>query len=198
MNQEKNSSEIDQVKQVLAKSFDGSEGDDIPPMPDGLRDRIEDQYGRAASDEVVRDSGESFFSLLSQLFRKPAFAVGMAAVIMLVVGTALLNRPTGDPGFRGPGSSTEVRLVLHQVDAATVQGIESAGIDRGAMVVTASADELGAALDRAGVRIVIDGRVNKLFGYLPGASEPSLEEDLPSDPSVLAAKVAEVQGKLTK
>lgn len=198
MNHEKNSSEIDQVKEVLAKSFDGSEGDDVPPMPEGLRDRIADQYGRTAPDGVAKGSGESFFSLISQLFRKPAFAVGMAAVIMLVVATAVFNRPGDDPGFRGPGSSSEVTLVLHEVDAATVEGIKNAGIDSEALVETTSADELGEALDQTGVRIVLDGRVHKILGYMPGESEPAMEEEMPSDPAALAAKVAAFQAKLSK
>ena len=199
MNHEKNNSEIDQVKQLLAKSFDGSEGDDVPPMPEGLRDRIADQYGRTASNEVVEKStGESFFSLISQLFRKPAFAVGMAAVIMLLVATAVFNRPDTNPGFRGGDDPSSVTLVLHLIDAPTTEAIKASGFDSEALKETKNPDELGDLLDDAGVRIVLDGSVNKILGYMPGEATPAIEEEMPSDAAALAAKVAAMQAKLTK
>jgi hypothetical protein len=198
MKHEKNTSEMDQLKQVLAKSFDGSEGDDVPPMPDGLRDRIADQYGRSTSSEVVERTGDSFFSLLGQLFRKPAFAVVTAGVIMMVVATAVFKRPGSEP-FRDPGGTpSAVTLVLHQIDAPTTEGIKSAGFASKALTETQNADELGAALEAEGVRIVIDGAAGKIFGYLPGEATPAIEEDLPADPAALAAKVAAFQAKLTK
>jgi hypothetical protein len=200
MKHEKNTSEIDQLKQVLAKSFDGSEGDDVPPMPDGLRDRIADQYGRTASSEVVERTGDSFFSLLGQLFRRPAFAAVTAAVIMLVVATAIFNKPGGGEPFRDPGGDTRsaVTLVLHLIDTPTTDAIKSAGFASEALMETKNPDELGAVLQKAGVRIVLDGRVGKIFGYLPGEVTPAIEEDLPADPAALAAKVAAFQAKLTK
>ena len=198
MNHEKNTSDIDQLKQVLAKSFDGSEGDDVPPMPEGLRDRIADQYGRTASHEVVESTGERFFSLISQLFRKPAFAVGMAAVVMLIVATAVFNRPDSTTGFRGGDDPSSVTLVLHLIDAPTTEVIKTSGFDSEALKETKNPDELGEVLDSAGVRIVLDGRVNKILGYMPGETEPAIEEDMPSDPAALAAKVAAFQAKLTK
>ena len=36
----------DELKVLLAKSFQAEQAEDVPPLPDGLRDRIRDQYGQ--------------------------------------------------------------------------------------------------------------------------------------------------------
>lgn len=198
MNHEQNTPDLDDLKQVLAKSFDGSEGDDVPPMPEGLRDRIADQYGRAAAPAAVRSTGESLFARISELFRKPAFAVAAAAVVMLVIATSVLNRPDRATVFRGGGPGSEVTLVLHRVDAPTTASIKAAGFDGEALTETRNPDELGAVLAAPGAHIVIDGGAAKILGYLPGEAKPSIEEELPGDPAALAARVAAVQAVLLK
>ena len=104
MNHEKKPSDIEQLKQVLAKSFDGSEGEDIPPLPEGLRDRITDQYGRRATpSQDARTSTETLFSRISGLFRTPAFAGATAVLIVLLVATAVIRQPDGTKVTRGGG-----------------------------------------------------------------------------------------------
>ena len=36
--------QYEELKALLSKSFSAEEGEDIPPIPDQIRDRIQDQY----------------------------------------------------------------------------------------------------------------------------------------------------------
>lgn len=196
MNHEKNTSEQDDLKQVLSKSFDGAEGDDVPPMPEGLRDRIADQYGRSVAPRESA-TGEGLFSRISRLFQQPAFAAATAVILLLVVATAVMNRPDSPSGFRGgTGTGAAVTIVLHQVDAPTRGVIMDVGFDAEALTETKSPDELGAALEGNGVRIVIDGAASRILGFRPGETTPSVEEALPSDPSALAGRMVAIQARL--
>ena len=58
--------------------------------------------------------------------------------------------------------------------------------------------ELAKALQATGARIVLDGAAHKILGYLPGQTEPHIEEPLPGDPTELANRIAAIQLKLTE
>ena len=199
MNHEKKSSDIDQLKQVLAKSFDGGEADDVPPLPDGLRDRITGQYGRSATpSQNARTSTDTLFSRISQLFRTPAFAGAAAVLILLLVATVIINRPDSTRGLRGGDGHPSLTVVLYQLDEATRSAVIESDLDGNALTTAGSEPELAEALQATGARIVLDGAAHKILGYLPGQTEPHIEEPLPGDPTELANRIAAIQLKLTE
>jgi hypothetical protein len=57
MTNDPHSPDLDQIKSLLAKSFDASEGDDVPPLPESLRDRINGQYGRTQAHRTASSGG---------------------------------------------------------------------------------------------------------------------------------------------
>ena len=198
MNQEKKSSEIDQLKQLLAKSFDGGEADDVPPLPDGLRDRIAGQYGRSATpSQGMRPRTETLFSRISRLFRTPAFAGAAAVLILLLVATVVINRPDSTGGLRGGDDGhSSLTVVLYQLDEASRSAVSD--LDGSALTTAGSEAELAKALEGTGARIVLDGEADKILGYLPGQTAPHIEEPLPGDPAELAKRIAAIQFKLAE
>lgn len=199
MNPEKKSSEIDQLKQLLAKSFDGSEADDIPPLPEGLRDRIADQYGRSAPpSQRARTSTDTLFSRISRLFQTPALAGVAAVLILLLVATVVINRPDSTKGLRGDGELPSVTLVLYKLDEQSRSVVTESDLEGSALTTVASETELAKALEAEGARIVLDGTAGKILGYHPGQTDPAIEEPLPDDPGTLALRLAAIQRQLDK
>lgn len=203
MKPEKTSPDLEQLKQLLAKSYDGSEGEDIPPLPDSLRDRLADQYGRsAATPSPVAERGKvGLFASLAQLFATPAMRAVAAVVILLLVVTVVISTgPESTQGVvRGGGENLSgITCILHQLDADEQKAVAASGLDERALRTTDSPAALDAALQGEGVRIVLDGENDLILGYLPGDTAPSIEEPLPGDPGTLTAKVAEMAAKLGK
>ena len=190
MSQDPNSANLEDLKKVLAKSFDGAEGEDVPPLPESLRDRIADQYGRSA-EPAPKEQSEGFFAWLTSLFAQPAFAGAAAALVLLVTASVLLWNPDDSGQFRnGSGSNTSaVTLVLYQIDDATAASLREADLfDEKATRVATTASELEAI---APPRIVLDGSTETIRAFAEGSDAP-LEADLPADPQQLADKVAEL------
>ena len=86
------SDQYEELKVVLSKSFSAEEGEDIPPIPDQIRDRIQDQYGRksAAHGASSANHDESFIARISRLFTQPQFSGAMAAVALIAVAAFFL------------------------------------------------------------------------------------------------------------
>ena len=194
MKQDPNSANLDDLKALLAKSFDGAEGDDVPPLPESLRDRISDQYGRSSSPAPQAHS-PGFFAWLTSLFAQPAFAGVAAALVLVITATVLLNKPGNDGTYRGdPGAAgPAVTLVLFQVDDAATQSIRSADLfDEKAVRVATTIAELDAI---APPRIVIDGSTGTIQAFAEGSDTP-IEAPLPTAPQELADTVADLLGKI--
>ena len=91
--------QYEELKALLSKSFSAEEGEDIPPIPDQIRDRIQDQYGResAAPGTSSTSHEESFIARISRLFAQPQFSGAMAAVALIAVAAFLLIPGRDDP-----------------------------------------------------------------------------------------------------
>jgi hypothetical protein len=202
MNPEKKSPDLEQLKQLLAKSYNGSEADDVPPMPDGLRDRIADQYGQSATtpSPQVESQKVSFFSAVAQLFATPALRAATALVILLLVATVIIiNVPSNPKGIRGGGEPTSsITCVLHGLDAAEEEAVAKSGLSKEALRFSKSATELQGAIEAEGAVLIINGETDQILAYLPGEDTPTIEEPLPTDPAELTAKIAQIIAKLSK
>ena len=205
MNPEKKSPDLEQLKQLLAKSYDGSEANDVPPLPDGLRDRITDQYGQSAAtpSPLVETPKVSFFSAVAQLFATPSLQAVAALVILLLVATVVIQNtgPSSTGVLRGPdgdGTLSSVTCILLDLDEAEKAAVAQSGLAEGALTTADSPDALTKALEAVGVRIVIDGNTDQILGYLPGSDTPTIEEPLPADPAALTSKIAQIIAELSK
>ena len=188
MSQEPDSANLDELKKLLAKSFDGDRGDDVPPLPDSLRDRIAGQYNRNP-EPTPKDQAEGIFSWLTSLFAQPAFAGVAAALVLLVTATVLLRSPENNGQFRGETDSSSVTLVLFQVGESTAEGLRSADLfDENAIQHANTTAELEAI---APPRVVIDGSTGTIKAYAEGADAP-LEVALPTTPQDIADAVADL------
>lgn len=201
MKPEKKSPDLEQLKQLLAKSYDGSEAEDVPPMPDALRDRITDQYGHSATKPSPQAESQkvSFFSALTQLFATPSLRAVSALVIMLLVATVVIKTSTTStkgPGRGGDENPSSITCILYGLDADEQTAVSASGLDEEALQTITSATALDSALKGDGLRIVINGETDLILGYLPGADKPTIEEPLPSDPAALSAKLAEILNEL--
>ena len=100
------SDHYEELKALLSESFSAEEGEDVPPIPDQIRDRIQNQYGRKgdASSAISKGRDESLIARISRLFAQPQFTGAMAAVTLIAVAAFLLiperDGPVGG-GMRG-------------------------------------------------------------------------------------------------
>ena len=147
MKPEKKSPDLEQLKQLLAKSYDGSEADDVPAMPDALRDRITDQYGYSATkpSPQVESQKVSFFSALTQLFATPSLRAVSALVILLLVATVVIKTSTTStkgPGRGGDEIPSSITCILYGLDAAEQTAVSASGLDEEALQTVTSAAKL--------------------------------------------------------
>jgi hypothetical protein len=204
MNPEKKSADLDQLKQLLAKSYEGGEANDVPPLPEGLRDRIADQYGQSATTPSPKAVTQKvgFFSAVSQLFATPSLQAVAALVILLLVATVVIknNGPSSTGGTLrgGDGTLSSVTCILMDLDEAEKAAVAESGLAEDALTTADSPDALTKALEAVGVRIVIDGKTDQILGYLPGSNTPTIEEPLPADPAALTSKIAQIIAELSK
>ena len=119
----------EELKALLAKSFHSEEADNVPPLPDALRDRIQDQYGKAKAPArtASEEHSESIFAKISRLFAQPAFG-GAAAALVLIAVAAFFLIPKDDPtipdGPRGATAYNGVTIVLYGFDADQAEAIK--------------------------------------------------------------------------
>ena len=204
MNPEKKSPDLEQLKQLLAKSYDGSEADDVPPLPEGLRDRIADQYGQSSTSpsSQVEAKKVGFFSAVSQLFATPSLQAVAALVILLLVATVVIknNGPssTGGPMRGSDGTLSSVTCILMDLDEAEKAAVAKSGLAEDALTTADSPESLSKALKVDGARIIINGGAEEILGFYPGRNIPDIIEPLPSDPAELTSKIAEISEKLSK
>ena len=94
------------LKALLAQSFRSEEANDVPSLPEDLRDRIRSQYGKdlAPAPTPTEERSESIFTRISRLFAQPQFSGSLAAVALIAVAAFLLMPDRTDPlngGMRG-------------------------------------------------------------------------------------------------
>lgn len=187
---------------MLAKSYDGSEGEDVPPLPDELRDRIADQYGQATT-APSKATAEKFnvFAAMARFFPTPELQRIAALVTLLLVATVLIKTIPSNSNdlVRGHGDAPPpITCVLYGLDPAEQAAVHASGLGAEALHSATTPAELQIALDTDGPRIVIDGTQDKILGYPSGKSTPSIEETLPRDPHDLTTKIAEIITRLTQ
>lgn len=162
----------EELKALLASSFHAEEADDVPPLPDGLKDRIRDQYGMVSTPEPVgHAASESFFSKLLNFFAQPAYSGAAAAILLLAVAVVMVVLPdnTSDE-MRDTVDETKVEVKpTASLFSYGFDNQESLGLDKGLVV-----EEMD-SLDRDlpdGPSIIIDGVNNELKGYSGPNAEP--------------------------
>ena len=188
MTNDPHSPDLDQIKSLLAKSFDASEGDDIPPLPESLRDRINGQYGRTQAHRTASSGG--FFATLTRWIAQPAFAGASVAIILALVAVTFFKPQDQPSTFRGdPSQGASVTIALYQIDAATEKAMQESGyFDEKALRVLQTPQELAAIPTP---KIVIDGSTSTILLYSTEESEPS-SSALPTEPSQLPDLIAEL------
>lgn len=181
--------ENEELKTLLRNSFHSEPSDEIPPLPDDLRERIRDQYGRQAASPPDKPR-ESLLNSLWDLFRRPAFAGAAAAVLLL--GVALLvffpkDGATGDGAMRGAGSGDgqAITIMLYKAPAEVKEALLKRGFDESRI---RTVTDPSAATSSEGPVILVDGADAELE-YHPGDGKPSVITKFPADPDAVATEV---------
>ena len=185
--------DYEELKALLSKSFHSEEADGVPPLPDDLRDRIRDQYGKAQtpSQAPTQEHSLSIFTKISRLFAQPAFSGAIAALVLLAVAAFLLlpDRPDSG-GIRGndnpPVSVSTATILLYGVSAEQAVAIKSQLDPKSAKIVTDLTGEPSAE----GRTIIIDGKAGLIKGY---ASPDATAQTAPLPQNATSAALAIVK-----
>ena len=184
----------EELKALLAKSFHSEEADNVPPLPDALRDRIQDQYGKAKAKSPARtaseEHSESIFAKISRLFAQPAFG-GAAAALVLIAVAAFFLIPKDDPtipdGPRGATAYNGVTIVLFGCDADQAEAIKKQLDPESAKILT----NLSGEPSGEGRTIIIDGKDGEIEGYTSHDAEAIIVA-LPDSPAQIADAIAKM------
>ena len=184
----------EELKALLAKSFHSEEADNVPPLPAALRDRIQDQYGKAKAKSPARtaseEHSESIFAKISRLFTHPAFS-GAAAALVLIAVAAFFLIPKGDPtipdGLRGGTAYKGVTIVLYGFDADQAEAIKKQLDPESAKILT----NLSGEPSGEGRTIIIDGKDGEIEGYTSHDAE-AIIVPLPDSPAQIADAIAKM------
>jgi hypothetical protein len=189
-----------ELKALLSKSFSAEEGEDVPPLPDQIRDRIQDQYGRkssaAGASASTRD--ESLIARISRLFAQPQFSGAMAAVALIAVAAFLLlpdrNEPTGG-GMRGKQIAApeyaSISVVLYGLTPDRAEAIKGV-LDPKVAVVS---ENISGEPTAEGITIIINGQAGTIDGYSSPGSE-AIRSKLSSDEFEVGKIISEMTQKL--
>ena len=194
------SDQYEELKVVLSKSFSAEEGEDIPPIPDQIRDRIQDQYGRksAAHGASSANHDESFIARISRLFAQPQFSGAMAAVALIAVAAFFLiperEGPAGG-GMRGK----QIVAPDHPITSVVLYGLtpEKAEAIKGVLDpnVAAIKETISGEPAAEGITIIINGEEGTIEGY-SGPSSEAITADLSSDEFEVGKVISEMVQKL--
>lgn len=182
----------EELKALLAKSFHSEEADNVPPLPDALRDRIQDQYGKAKAPArtASEEHSESIFAKISRLFAQPAFG-GAAAALVLIAVAAFFLIPKDDPtipdGPRGATAYNGVTIVLYGFDADQAEAIKKQLDPESAKILT----NLSGEPSGEGRTIIIDGKDGEIEGYTSHDAE-AIIVPLPDSPAQIADAIAKM------
>ncbi|MDP0491236.1 MAG: hypothetical protein Q7Q71_09335 [Verrucomicrobiota bacterium JB023] len=184
------------MKSMLEQSLQPPAGEDVPPLPEDLRERLLGQYGPMQS-RAAATAKPSFWSALGQLFAQPAFSGALAAVVLLAVIGALSLRPDGAVGegvdtvrdVAPPAAQAQSIVILYQVEPEQREEfLESGYFDKESVKTTASSAELEELVARPGKSVVIDGAAGEIRGE-DGSVRP-----LPEKAEEVAEVVLEMLG----
>ena len=164
------SDQYEELKALLSQSFRSEDGEDVPPLPEDLRDRIRDQYGRslATGSTPNAEHSESIFSRISRLFAQPQFSGALAAVVLIAVAAFLLIPDRTDPsngGMRGNGSEVPANpaatIILYGFEPARADAIKAV-LDP---AVASIRQDISGEPAAEGITIIIDGKAGTIEGY---------------------------------
>ena len=192
--------QYEELKALLSKSFSAEEGEDIPPMPDQIRDRIQDQYGResAAPGTSSTSHEESFIARISRLFAQPQFSGAMAAVALIAVAAFFLipeRDGPADGGMRGKQivapDHPMTSVVLYGLAPGKAEAIKGV-LDPNVAVIRETISGEPAA---EGITIIINGEEGTIEGYSGRGSE-AITAELSSDEFEVGKVISEMVQKL--
>ena len=194
------SDKFEELKGLLAQSFHSEEADDVPSLPEGLRDRIRNQYGKepASVPETTEARTDSLFSRISRLFAQPQFSGALAAVVLMAVAAFLLipersdslqGRVRGDDPV-APANPTAT-IILYGFEPGKAEAIKAV-LDPTVAVIKQDISGEPAA---EGATIVINGEGGQILGY-PGPDAGATVMPLPENESEVGKAVAELLAKI--
>jgi len=199
------SDHYEELKALLSKSFHSEEGEDVPPIPDQIRDRIRDQYGRENSTADTASPGrdESLIAKLSRLFAQPQFSGAMAAVALIAVAAFLLVPDRNDISggeMRGKPiaapANPATSIIIHDLDPERAEALRGV-LDPNLVVLRKDISGEPAA---EGITIIISGPEDTIEGYA-GPDSEALKSILPSDEfeagKVISKMIRELSERMT-
>ena len=169
-------------------------------MPDQIRDRIQDQYGResAAPGTSSTSHEESFIARISRLFAQPQFSGAMAAVALIAVAAFFLipeRDGPADGGMRGKQivapDHPMTSVVLYGLAPGKAEAIKGV-LDPNVAVVRETISGEPAA---EGITIIINGEEGTIEGYSGRGSE-AITAELSSDEFEVGKVISEMVQKL--
>lgn len=199
------SSNHEELKALLAQSFHSEEADEVPPLPDGLRDRIQDQYGKELTPAPVAavERSESIFAKLSRLFAQPQFTGAAAAVVLIAVAAFLLipggtDAPTNPGTVRGTAdpvvpTNPAATIILYGLDSEKAAALKAVLDPKLATIKEDISSEPAAK----GATIIIDGKKGQILGYAEPDAEATIVA-LPDNKFEVGKAVNEMLNSLSK
>ena len=189
----------EELKALLAQSFRSEEGDDVPSLPEDLRDRIRNQYGKDLAPAPTKECSESIFTRISRLFAQPQFSGALAAVALIAVAAFLLMPDRTDPlngGMRGNGQEVPANpaatIILYGFEPATADEIKAV-LDP---AVASIRQDISGEPAAEGVTIIIDGKEGNIEGYANPDAEATTVQ-LPDNEFEVGKAVSELLKQLT-
>lgn len=185
--------ELRGITEVLEKSLRPQSEEEIPPMPDDLRKRLQGQYSEEEA-QVLRSTTD-FWSQLKSLFAQPAFSGSLAALVLVGVLMSFLLRPDpADPveNMRGnPTSSLAyTAIILFDLDETQQAAVvESGYFDEKHLHIATAEDEVSDWIARDGETIVIDGAAGEI------RHEDGRQLPMPSSEAEIADIIADLLAK---
>ncbi len=190
------SDHYEELKALLSESFSAEEGEDVPPIPDQIRDRIQNQYGRKgdASSAISKGRDESLIARISRLFAQPQFAGAIAAVALIAVAAFFLI-PERDGPAGGGMRGKQIVAPDHPVTSVVLYGLspERAETIKGILdpkIAIVSETISGEPADE-GITIVVNGEKGIIEGYSNPGSE-AITTDLSTDEFEVGKVISEM------
>ncbi|WP_411846139.1 hypothetical protein AAFN60_00080 [Roseibacillus persicicus] len=191
--QDETPEELRGITEILEKSLQPHPQEEVPPMPDDLRERLRGQYGDQQAASEVKAPG--LWAQLKSLFAQPAFSGALAALVLVGVLMSLLLKP--DPAgeaeqMRGKttGPSSFTAIILFDLDESQTKAVmESGYFDSAHLHPVTTEAELMDWISREGQSIVVNGATGEI------RHEDGRQVPMPAKESDIADVVAELLAK---
>ncbi|WP_200393021.1 hypothetical protein [Roseibacillus ishigakijimensis] len=184
---------IQAVIGILEKSLQAHPDEEIPPLPDDLRERLQRQYGEEQA-PAPRRATAGWWERLRGLVVQPAFSGVMAALVLAAVLLGFLSQNGAEESaeqMRGAASQEEATTVilLYQLTEEQQAAILASGyFERGSLQVVDEATVLAEWVAREGQSIVVDGAEGEI------RNEEGHSLTLPVDEAAVADVIVELLG----